>query len=156
MFASFYVLLQLFPPESFAGKLRFAAEERSLFVVIGVFNSSTIAALGVMTFFVPAWPQLIADVAIVVGGVTGVETSAFVWFENPSACVRVHSGRIDTSLCGGRKVPKRLVKNQRDQHQTVVTSGGKREEQQESTQRTRVELNEFLVCVDPVHTRDMK
>lgn len=77
LFSSFDVLLQLFSPESFAGKLRIAAEKHSLFVVIGVLNAGTIAALGVMTFFVPAWPQLVTDLAIAVGGVTGVRTSGW-------------------------------------------------------------------------------
>lgn len=66
------ISLQLFPPESFTGKLRFAAEKQNLFVVLGLLNAGLISSLGVMTFFVPVWPQLITDVVVAVGGVTTV------------------------------------------------------------------------------------
>lgn len=48
-------------------KLRDASEQKDVFGVLGCLNAGGISALGVATFFVPAWPQLIADIAAVLG-----------------------------------------------------------------------------------------
>lgn len=66
-FDGFFVHLQLLPADSFAIKLRAASEHHDIFIVLGCLNVGGISTLGVATLFVPAWPQLIADVAAVLG-----------------------------------------------------------------------------------------
>lgn len=60
-------LSQFLPAESFAGKLRSASDEHQVFIIIGCLNAGGISSLGIMSIFVPYWPQLIADGATAFG-----------------------------------------------------------------------------------------
>ncbi|CAM9986029.1 unnamed protein product [Ectocarpus sp. 6 AP-2014] len=68
---------QLIPAESFAMKLRDASEQNDIFFVVGCLNAGGISTLGVATLFVPVWPQLIADIAAVLGTFVTVGTCRF-------------------------------------------------------------------------------
>ena len=59
--------LQLIPADSFAFKLRGASEEKEIFIILGCLNAGGISTLGIATFFVPAWPQLVADAGAMLG-----------------------------------------------------------------------------------------
>lgn len=59
--------LQLIPADSFAFKLRGASEEKDIFVILGCLSAAGISTLGIATFSVPAWPQLMADAAAMLG-----------------------------------------------------------------------------------------
>ena len=62
-----FLLPQLIPADSFAFKLRHASEERNVFVKAAYLNLGGISFLGLGTFFIPAWPQLICDSTAVLG-----------------------------------------------------------------------------------------
>ncbi|CAM9358093.1 unnamed protein product, partial [Ectocarpus fasciculatus] len=70
--------VQFLAVDSFAGKLRSASDEHHIFVIIGCLNGGGISSLGVMSIFVPHWPQLIADGATVFGVVIAMATIFFV------------------------------------------------------------------------------
>lgn len=67
-----FVLVQLITPESFAGKLKNAADKQNLFVVMGVLNAGTIACFGVVAFIDPMLAVLLADITTIAGGAGAV------------------------------------------------------------------------------------
>eukprot|EP00903_Cladosiphon_okamuranus_P012092 g11351.t1 len=87
---------QLIPAESFAMKLRDASEHKDIFVVLGCLNAGGISTLGVATFFVPAWPQLIADVAALFGVFVAVVAILFVAVQI-TQCINEAKAKANTS-----------------------------------------------------------
>ncbi len=59
-------------PDSFTGLLRYASDNTSFFVVIGLANAAPIFTLGMLAFFFDKWLMLVGDLLVVAAVICGV------------------------------------------------------------------------------------
>lgn len=87
-------------------KLKHASEEKDIFFVLGCLNVGGVLVLGVATFFIPVWPQLIADITSILGtfGAVGGSVLDKSTYVQSYVCMSGESTRALVGLlcCGHR------------------------------------------------------